>query len=118
MSKAPSKSPAVVSMRREQAEQRARGGQDDLNTGLKDTFPASDPVSHTTTSISAGRVDVDEAQRVMEQSSEEIAAGDVEGSPQGQLRDYVADIERRVREQPLTSIAIVAALAYVWGATR
>jgi hypothetical protein len=117
MSKASSKSPAVVSMRREQAEQRARGGQDGLDTGLKDTFPASDPVARTTTSIPAGRVDAEEAQRVMEQSSEVVERGEIDGSPKGP-RDYVADIERRVREQPLTSVAIIAALAYVWGATR
>lgn len=104
-------------MRREQAEQRARGGQNVLDKGLEDTFPASDPVSHTITSIPTGRVDTDEAQRVKEQSAE-VETEDVERFPKNSLQDYIADIERSVRAQPLTSVAIVAALAYLWGATR
>jgi hypothetical protein len=91
MSKAPSKSPAVESMRREQAEQRrGRGGQNDLDKALEDTFPASDPVSHTITSIPTGRVDLDEAQRVSEHSAK-VGAEDAERFPQGLLQGYIAD---------------------------
>lgn len=32
--------------------------------GLEETFPASDPVSHTTTSVTAGRTDLQEAERI------------------------------------------------------
>jgi len=104
-------------MRREQAEQRMRGGQNDLDKALEDTFPASDPVSHTITAIPTGRVDTNEAQRVKEQSAQ-VAADEVERSPKGLLQDYIADIESSVRAQPLASVATVAALAYFWGATR
>jgi len=42
-----STSPAVASLHEEQARQRS--GKEDLQKGLEDTFPASDPVSHTNT---------------------------------------------------------------------
>lgn len=55
------KSPAVKSLRKEQAQQArkraAKGGGDDLERGLKDSFPASDPVSATSTTTS-GEPDV------------------------------------------------------------
>jgi hypothetical protein len=44
------KSPAVRSLEREQREQKKREDED-LEEGLEDTFPASDPVSVTSTSI-------------------------------------------------------------------
>ncbi len=46
-----SKSPAVQSMLNEQAKQRESAREGHLDKGLEDTFPASDPVSATTTSI-------------------------------------------------------------------
>ena len=93
MSTAPAKSPAVVSMRQDQAEQRARGGQDDLGRDLEDAFLASDPVSHTTTTIPTGRVDAEEAQTTAVRSR--------------QVKSNVPRrIERRVREKPLTSPSI------------
>ncbi len=50
------KSPAVKSLRKEQAQQaRKRTSKDqdeDLERGLKDSFPASDPVSVTNTTTS------------------------------------------------------------------
>ena len=45
MSDKNSMSPAVASLHDEQARQRT--GKEDLQTGLEDTFPASDPVSQT-----------------------------------------------------------------------
>lgn len=60
----PGKSPAVQSMRKEQAQQRRRARKGELEAGLEDTFPASDPVSVTHTAIPAGRTDVDNAERV------------------------------------------------------
>jgi ElaB/YqjD/DUF883 family membrane-anchored ribosome-binding protein len=47
-------SPAVQSMREEQKQQRATASADTLDAGLEATFPASDPVSATITSIPTG----------------------------------------------------------------
>jgi hypothetical protein len=49
----PSKSPAVEALIQDQARQ-SNERESDLETGLKDTFPASDPVSATITSIPTG----------------------------------------------------------------
>lgn len=43
-------SPAVRSLHEEQARQASAGSKGKLQKGLEDTFPASDPVSVTTTS--------------------------------------------------------------------
>lgn len=58
------KSPAVESMRQEQAEQREKTAKGQLEKGLEDSFPASDPVSTTSTGIPSGRTDAAEADRV------------------------------------------------------
>ncbi|TIX90674.1 hypothetical protein [Rhizobium sp. P44RR-XXIV] len=58
------KSPAVESMKQEQAEQRRKTAKGSLEKGLEDTFPASDPVSTTSPGIPSGRADADEADRV------------------------------------------------------
>jgi len=58
------KSSAVESMEQEQAKQRKKGAKGHLDKGLEDTFPASDPVSTTSTGIPSGRADTDEAERV------------------------------------------------------
>jgi ElaB/YqjD/DUF883 family membrane-anchored ribosome-binding protein len=57
----PKKSPAVKSMRKEQERQRAVAAGGTLDKGLEATFPASDPVSATITSIPAGRAETGEA---------------------------------------------------------
>ncbi|MDP3899053.1 MAG: hypothetical protein Q8Q62_20465 [Mesorhizobium sp.] len=48
-------SPAVRSLRKEQAQQvskrSSKGREDDLERGLEDSFPASDPVSAVSTTI-------------------------------------------------------------------
>jgi hypothetical protein len=41
------KSPAVESLEREHAEQAKQAADDNLEEGLEETFPASDPVSAT-----------------------------------------------------------------------
>jgi len=46
------KSPAVRSLEREQRRQKDK--EEELDEGLEDTFPASDPVSVTSTSIPGG----------------------------------------------------------------
>ncbi|MDQ0456365.1 hypothetical protein [Rhizobium paknamense] len=55
-------SPAVESLEHEKASQRLDKPGNDLQKGLEDTFPASDPVSITQTSQPAGRVDRDDAE--------------------------------------------------------
>lgn len=57
-------SPAVRSMKKEQSEQRTKAAKGELDKGLEDTFPASDPVSTTSTGIPAGRADAEEADKV------------------------------------------------------
>lgn len=52
--KVKSDSPAVRSLRREQKGQTALTPEQELEKGLKDTFPASDPVSPTS-STTAGK---------------------------------------------------------------
>lgn len=107
----PQESPAVRSMEMEQARQRRRNGNDALDKGLEDTFPASDPVSHTVTSIPAGRADADEARR--------ISATDAELDPAlSRNGDLAGTIRRWTRERPLTAVALVATVAWFFGATR
>nr|CAD6418826.1 hypothetical protein REQ54_01888 [Rhizobium sp. Q54] len=47
-------SPAVSSIKKERATQRGRGKKSELQEGLEDTFPASDPLSTTSTAIPTG----------------------------------------------------------------
>lgn len=134
--------------------------------GLEDTFPASDPVSATNTSIPAGRTDTDEAARIagdqpmatddddqyplvddalaatgertngldsaapreglrslrrdagrVAGSVGEIAEGGVHLA-KAEVRGIWSDVEAKIRERPLTAVGMVAAIAYLWGATR
>jgi ElaB/YqjD/DUF883 family membrane-anchored ribosome-binding protein len=159
----PKKSPAVQSMKIEQASQRERASKDDLETGLEDTFPASDPVSATHSSISGGRMDMDEAARISRKTAEddgfrlvdealqstgegrqtseragggrtrvralrrdaahiaETASEVVSGTKslaKAQVRSVFRDVEDRIREQPIAAVAVVAVLAFMFGARR
>ncbi len=105
----PQESPAVRSMEMEQARQRRRDAKGALDTALEDTFPASDPVSHTVMSIPAGRADTDEAERVR------IADPGVDPARTG---DLGGALRRWASARPLTAMALVAAVAWVYGATR
>ena len=110
------KSPAVVSMEREQAAQRKRTEKGDLDTALEDTFPASDPVSMTTTGVPTGRTDADEATRV--HSNADAYTTDSSVAVREDTVKLFGDIGRLIRENPITSVGVVAAIAFVWGATR
>ena len=155
----PKDSPAVQSILKEQASQRAAPAKDALDKGLEDSFPASDPVSVTLSAVPAGRTDADEADRVRDDSFEEsyprvddalrsVSANDGNGDidrdevralskeakrlsasagemasgavrvAKAEAKSYWSDIEEKIRENPLTAVGIVAAVAYVWGATR
>lgn len=52
----PKKSPAVRSLEREKAEADRKGdlAEEELEEGLEDSFPASDPVSVTSTAVPGG----------------------------------------------------------------
>ncbi|MBB4437527.1 MULTISPECIES: hypothetical protein [Rhizobium] len=162
----PNDSPAVQSMQKEQAEQRKLARKGELDKAIEDTFPASDPVSATHTSIPAGRSDVEAAERVkrepdptrldeefplvdqalrssgetarssegshvdreemralqkeagrMAESASELASGTARLA-KAEARTFVHDLEDRIRRQPLTAAAIVAGIAFVFGATR
>ncbi|MBY5312539.1 hypothetical protein GR210_09850 [Rhizobium leguminosarum] len=162
----PNDSPAVQSMRKEQAEQRKQTRDGQLDKDIENTFPASDPVSATHTSISAGRSDVEAAERVkrepdpskldeefplvdqalrstgetdrssegldanhekmralqkeagrMTETASELASGTARLA-KAEARTFVHDLEDRIRRQPLTAAAIVAGIAFVFGATR
>ncbi|MBB3352212.1 ElaB/YqjD/DUF883 family membrane-anchored ribosome-binding protein [Rhizobium sp. BK049] len=162
----PNESPAVQSLRKEQAEQRKQSRKGELDKAIEDTFPASDPVSATHTSIPAGRSDVEAAERVkrepdptaidqeyplvdqalrstgqtarasdrfdanreelralqkeagrVAESASELASGTARLA-KAEAKSFVQDIEDRIRRQPLTAAAIVAGIAFVFGATR
>jgi ElaB/YqjD/DUF883 family membrane-anchored ribosome-binding protein len=147
----------------EQAAKRERASKGDLDTGLEDTFPASDPVSATVTTVPAGRADVDAAERVRQRADDEgefplvdaalrstgdgrhsddsVAAGgdgaralrrDIDrmagtaaevasgatSLAKSEVRGFVKDVEARIQERPIAAVAIVATLAFLFGATR
>lgn len=126
----PKESPAVVSMKKEQAEQSRRSRKGELEKGLEGTFPASDPVSVTRTAVPAGRTDVAEAERVRANDDEypvsvedaEPAGGSHSGSDKvhtrADVRSMWRELDDKIRENPLSAVAIVAAVAFFWGATR
>ncbi|MGO7591604.1 hypothetical protein [Rhizobium leguminosarum] len=162
----PNESPAVQSMRKEQAEQRKQTRKGELDKAIEDTFPASDPVSATHTSIPSGRSDVEAAERVkrepdptkledesplvdqalrstgetarssegfdvdrqeiralqkeagrVAESASDLASGTARLA-KAEARTFFHDLEDRIRRQPLTAVAIVAGIAFVFGATR
>ncbi len=103
----PKSSPAVQAYELEKARQREQEDKGDLDKGLEDTFPASDPVSHTITSVPAGRTDPKEAERVKA------------NLPENQQSDGAANgIRGWIKENPLTAVALTAAVAWIFGATR
>lgn len=158
----PNESPAVKSLKREQAAERKRAHKGDLDKALEDTFPASDPVSVIHTAVPAGRTDTEEANRVRAQSEVDNEfplveqalrstrdrrhsddGGDedrnkiralrrhadriVEASKvafeapspaRAEVRSFVREFEDKIRERPIAAVAVVAALAFVFGATR
>jgi hypothetical protein len=94
------KSPAVESYEREKARQARLGPQSSLEKGLEDTFPASDPVSMTITSIPAGR-----------------AAGTAPGKPRD-AAGVLDALQASIRSRPFASVALATAVGYLYGLTR
>jgi hypothetical protein len=86
-----SPSPAAESYLREQ---RAMiSGSRDLDEGLEDTFPASDPVSATHTTRSG--------------TAPTYTKGDIKSA-----------VESKIRHRPLAAVAIAAGLGFIFGLTR
>lgn len=145
----PKQSPAVQSLNAEKARQRSTDP-DGLHKGLEDTFPASDPVSATQTSI-ASSIDAESAEereeyplveealkstgelggatdqgrvhslrrdasRLSDQASE-VASGAV-AAGKAEAKSVIQSVQDLVRERPLAAVGIVAAVAWIWGATR
>ncbi len=145
----PKQSPAVQSFNAEKARQRSTDP-DGLDKGLEDTFPASDPVSATQTSI-ASSIDAESAEerleyplveealkstgelsgatrqgrvhslrrdasRLSDQASE-VASGAV-AAEKAEAKSVIQSVQDLVRERPLAAVGIVAAVAWIWGATR
>lgn len=102
----PELSPAVQAYRLEQARQRERDEKDDLDKGPEDTFPASDPVSHTITSVPTGRADPIDAERVKANSA----------VPQPRRRS--CSVRGWIEDNLLAAVGIAATLGWIFGATR
>ncbi|TDK31373.1 hypothetical protein E2F50_20800 [Rhizobium deserti] len=103
----PSISPAVESMKLEQARQRKKADKGDLDKGLKDTFPASDPVSMTITSIPSGHAGPNQGG----QDPSRAEFGD-------DTRSTMDQIKSAIKERPLAAVGLAAGLGYLWGLTR
>jgi hypothetical protein len=101
-------------MENEQALQRDRAADSDLDKGLEDSFPASDPVSMTGTSIPSGRTDPDQAERTKAASDLDVPAS-IAGA---KAQTVLGDIKTAIRERPLAAIGVVAAIGFLWGLTR
>jgi len=145
----PTKSPAVQSYNAEKERQRS-AEPNDLDQGLQDTFPASDPVSVTQSSVAsttnANAADdrnefplVEEALRStgelggtqdrrhvhslrrdaarLSDHASEVASGAV-AVGKAEAKSVIQSVEDMVRDRPLTAVGLVAALAWIWGATR
>jgi hypothetical protein len=134
-------SPAVESMKLEQAEQRRKTNKGELEIGLENTFPASDPVSVTRSDIPSGRTDTVEAQRVKHQADlssnpdarlvgDRVGFGNAQQgftSREGYQRErqefsqsastagtMLANFRERVRERPLLAVGVAALAAYAY----
>lgn len=108
------KSPAVASLEEEQLRQRTETPKGDLDRGLEDTFPASDPVSMTSTGVPTGRADADQAARVRANPDPTALIDDVVG----QASSLMGSLKTLIRQNPMTSVGLVAVAAYIYGLTR
>jgi ElaB/YqjD/DUF883 family membrane-anchored ribosome-binding protein len=91
-----SKSPAVQAYELDKANRQEREAKGDLDQALEDTFPASDPVSHSITSVAGAPQKSDRAER---QTTVESARG-------------------WIKKNPIAAVAMTAAVAWILGATR
>lgn len=104
------KKPAVRSLEIEQATQEQQDNKSNIDKGLEGTFPASDPVSHTASSIPEGRANVGQAERLQAVEPDKRR---IVGSP-----NYASGLQWWIRQHPLTAMALTAALTWIWSASR
>ncbi len=114
MSDNPKKSPAVESLQKERAAQLGRDATTDLDSALENSFPASDPISMSSTSIPSGRTDADSADRVRVEPDPTVPAAEV----LSENRSLFGDVGDWIAEKPIAAAAMVAALSYLFGSTR
>jgi ElaB/YqjD/DUF883 family membrane-anchored ribosome-binding protein len=92
--------------------------------GFEESYPRVDEALRSVaTSGSNGDIDREEvralrkeAQRLSE-SAGEIASAAARVA-KAEAKDYWKDIEKQIRKNPLKAVGIVAAIAFVWSATR
>lgn len=123
------KSPEVNGLEREQALQRSASA---LDEGLEETFPASDPVSATTTAIPSGtgleaKSDAPRVDQALEsilkhrddpyvEPREHLAAlRDEAESLQYRAADNIRD---SIRRNPWEAVGLAAAVGFIIGITR
>ncbi|MDQ1183353.1 hypothetical protein [Agrobacterium larrymoorei] len=97
MSDQNSTSPAVASLHEEQARQRT--GKGDLQKGLEDTFPASDPVSHTTTTTATSTSAPEEEQDTEEAPKVDEALAAVKARQDTPATDHAIEEVRALRSE-------------------
>lgn len=107
------KSPAVQSLRQERDHRRARVTTGDLDNGLESTFPASDPVSMTTTGIPSGRTDAEQAIQIKDNLEAPELVSTV-----NQPNIVFDSVKAMIKERPLAVGAGVAVVAYLLGSIR
>ncbi|MDI7865108.1 hypothetical protein MRS76_24655 [Rhizobiaceae bacterium n13] len=143
-----SDSPAVESLNLENARQSKTPDKDELETGLEDTLPASDPVSLTIPTAERsgdGATPVEEAlsavnarsdtqnERSIDTRREMVAMrselvrmrGEIAKTGTTSIRvasagvsDITENFRRVVRRQPLVAFGIASVIGFVWGRSR
>ncbi|MFC3073198.1 hypothetical protein [Shinella pollutisoli] len=132
-----SNSPAVQSLRREQAGQAARSSKSRLQEGLEETFPASDPVSVTHTATAGADPDEAGTERPGLHPSDADPLDELEalrrdvkrlrhqvgsvttgmgGLARSEMQALQRDARHAVRQRPLSSLGLVAAVSFTIGA--
>ncbi|MBB3313380.1 ElaB/YqjD/DUF883 family membrane-anchored ribosome-binding protein [Rhizobium sp. BK196] len=91
-----SKSPAVEAYELDKARKQQQEKDGDLDKALEDTFPASDPVSHSVTSV----------------------AGAPAASEKADSENLLDAIRAWVKDNPIAAVAVTAAVAWVIGSRR
>ncbi|MBW9054590.1 hypothetical protein [Rhizobium mesosinicum] len=90
-----SKSPAVEAYELDKAKQE-RGNDGALDKALEDTFPASDPVSHSITSV----------------------AGAPPATENTDSNGLLGGIRAWIKDNPIAAVAVTAAVAWIIGSNR
>lgn len=90
------KSPAVKAYELDKARNKDQENKEELDRALEDTFPASDPVSQSSTSV----------------------AGAPPASQPRPEEGFLDGARGWIKSNPLAAVAITAAIAWIYGSTR